>query len=68
MSYDIGQNIVIQKTSFVGKKNGPINSKNVCYIVDLSYLPRNEKELVIKNILQGASDKGSKDGIFFLNK
>jgi hypothetical protein len=58
MAYKIGQNIVDQKHRFVGLENGPASSENVGHIVDLCYLPGNEKAIVRQTILQGARDKG----------
>jgi hypothetical protein len=68
MSYKIGTKIVRQKARFIGQKNGPLSSENVCHIVDLCYVPKNEKPIVIKNILKGASDAGTDAGIFFINR
>jgi len=67
MAYKIGQNIVNQKHRFVGLENGPVSSENVGHIVDLCYVPGNEKAIVRQTILQGARDKGSDAGIVFLN-
>ena len=67
MAYKIGQNIVKQKHRFVGLENGPVSSENVGHIVDLCYVPGNEKAIVRQTILQGAVDKGSDAGIVFLN-
>ena len=67
MSYKIGQDIVAQKHRFLGLKNGPVSSENVGHIVDLCYVPNNEKPTVRNTILQGARDKGSDAGIVFLN-
>ena len=67
MGYKIGQNIVAQKHRFVGLENGPVSSENVGHIVDLCYVPGNEKAIVRQTILQGARDKGSDAGIVFLN-
>ncbi len=67
MAYKIGQNIVAQKHRFVGLENGPVSSENVGHIVDLCYVPGNEKAIVRQTILQGARDKGSDAGIVFLN-
>lgn len=41
--------------------------KTLVIIVDLSYVPSNEKAILKQNILQGAVDKGSDAGIIFLN-
>ena len=67
MTYKIGQNIVAQKHKFVGLENGSLSSENVGHIVDLCYVPDNEKAIVRQIILQGARDKGSDAGIVFLN-
>lgn len=67
MAYKIEQNIVNQKHRFVGLDNGPISSKNIGHIVDLCYVPGNEKAIVRQTILQGARDKSSDAGIVFLN-
>jgi hypothetical protein len=67
MAYKIGQNIVNQKHRFVGLENGPVSSENVGHIVDLCYVPGNEKTIVRQTILQGARDKVSDAGIVFLN-
>jgi hypothetical protein len=67
MGYKIGQKIVAQKHRFIGLENGPVSSENVGHIVDLCYVPGNEKAIVRQTILQGARDKGSDAGIVFLN-
>jgi hypothetical protein len=67
MAYKIGENIMNQKHRFVGLENGPASSENVGHIVDLCYVPGNEKSIVRQNILQGARDKGSDAGTIFLN-
>lgn len=67
MAYKIEQNIVVQKHRFVGLENVPLSSENVGHIVDLCYVPGNEKSIVRQTILQGARDKGNDDGIVFLN-
>ena len=67
MSYDLGQNIVAQKQRFVGKENGPASPENVGHIVDLCYVPVNEKAIVKENIRRGAQDKGGGAGIIFIN-
>jgi hypothetical protein len=67
MTYKIGQNIVNQKHRFGGLENAPVSSENVGHIVDLCYVPGNEKAIVRQTILQGARDKGSDAGIVFLN-
>ena len=67
MAYSVGEKIVKQKSRFVGRPNGPQSAKNVLHLVDLSYVPSSEKSIVRKNIIQGALDAGSADGIKFLN-
>ena len=64
MAHRIGEKIVKQKRKFVGLQNGPVNECNVGHIVDLCYVPKNEKKIVKKNILKGA---GSDTGIVFMN-
>ncbi len=68
MGYNVGQKIVDQKHRFVGKKDGPVSAENVGHIVDLCYVPPNEKIIVREAILQGARDRGSDTGIIFLNE
>jgi len=69
MAYKIGKEIVNQKERFVGLKDGPASAENVGHIVDLCYVPVNEKAIVRQNILEGArSNKGSDAGIIFLNE
>lgn len=46
MSYKIRQTIVNQKHRFVGLENGLVSSENVGQIVDLCYVPGNEKAIV----------------------
>ena len=67
MAYKIGQNIVNQKHRFIGLENGLVSSENFGHIVDLCYVPGNEKAIVRQTILQGARNKGSDTGIVFLN-
>jgi hypothetical protein len=67
MAYLIGQKIVDQKSKFVGLENGPAGPENVCHIVDLCYVPLSEKTIVKEKILQGGLDKGSTNGIIFIN-
>nr|QYB19051.1 hypothetical protein [Climaconeis cf. scalaris] len=67
MSYNIGENIVIQKNKFVGLKDGPAGPENVGHIVDLCYVPSSEKQIVKQNVLKGAAQKGNDTGIIFLN-
>lgn len=67
MSENIGRKIVKQKQKFVGLEGGPESSENVGHIVDLAYVPDFEKEIVKENILKGARNAGSDEGIVFLN-
>jgi hypothetical protein len=67
MAYKMGQKIVQQKHRFVGLENGPVSPQNVGHIVDLCYVPNNEKTIVQQNILNGARDSGSYTGIIFIN-
>ncbi|MFT4612862.1 MAG: hypothetical protein ACI9OT_002253 [Gammaproteobacteria bacterium] len=67
MAYKMGQKIVQQKHRFVGLENGPVSPQNVGHIVDLCYVPNNEKTIVQQNILNGARDSGSDTGIIFIN-
>ncbi|MGK0448175.1 MAG: hypothetical protein ACJA2M_001959 [Polaribacter sp.] len=46
MAYKMGQKIVQQKHSFVGLENGLVSPQNVGHIVDLCYVPNNEKTIV----------------------
>ena len=57
MAQTMGKKIVAQKHRFVGLENGPVSSKNVCHVVDLCYVPLDEKLIVKQNVLQGAADK-----------
>lgn len=50
MAYKMGQKIVQQKHRFVGLENGPVSHQNVGHIVDLCYVPNNEKTIVKQNI------------------
>jgi hypothetical protein len=67
MAYGMVKKIVRQKTRFVGLEDGPVSAENVGHIVDLCYVPKNEKSIVKQNILKGARDTGSDSGIIFLN-
>ena len=67
MAYNMGKKIIFQKHRFIGFKNGPARSEKVGHIVDLKYIPAHEKSIVKENILQGARDNGSDEGIMFLN-
>lgn len=64
MTYEIGINIMRQKDQFVGLKS----AKNFGHLVDLCYVPIDEKLIVRENILKGARDQGSAEGIVFLNE
>ena len=66
-SHRLGKKIVDQKYRFVGQENGPVSAENVGHIVDLCYIPNHEKEIVRQNILQGAKEQVSTEGIMFLN-
>ena len=68
MSYDIGQNIVKQKELYISEESGSVSSENVLHIVDMCYVPSTETAIVKNHILKGALDKGSDDGIVFLNE
>lgn len=46
MSFDLGESIFEQKNRFCGLEQGPRSSRNVLHIVDLCYVPKNEKEIV----------------------
>lgn len=64
MSFDLGESISEQKNRFCGLEGGPKSSENVLHIVDLCYVPKNEKEIVKGLCLKGA---GNPEGILFLN-
>ena len=63
-SLNMGKSIKKQKTRFCGLEQGPRSSRNVLHIVDLCYVPMDEKEIVEELCLKGA---GSSEGILFLN-
>lgn len=67
MAYKMGQKIIKQKHRFVGLDDGPVSVENVGHIVDLCYVPNNEKAIVKQNLLKGARDMSSDAGIIFLN-
>lgn len=67
MGYQIGENIVDQKHYFIGREKGPVSPENVDHIVDLCYVPSNEKDIVKQKFLEEALDKVSNAGIIFLN-
>ena len=64
MAYDLGEAISDQKKRFCGLEQGPRSKKNVLHIVDLCYVPTDEKQIVKELCLKGA---GSSKGILFLN-
>jgi len=61
----MGRSIIKQKQRFCGLDSGPATSKNVLHIVDLCYVPKNEKEIVKDFCIQGAE---SPEGILFINR
>jgi len=63
-SRNMGKSVVNQKQRFCGLEKGPVSSKNVLHVVDLCYVPKNEKEIVKNFCLEGAS---SSEGILFIN-
>ena len=64
MAFDLGESIFEQKNRFCGLEQGPRSSRNVLHIVDLCYVPKNEKEIVKDLCIKGA---GSPEGILFIN-
>ena len=46
MAYQMGKKIVKQKHRLVGLENGSVSPQNVGHIVDLCYVPDNEKAIV----------------------
>ena len=54
MAYNMGKKFVFQKHRFVGIENGPASSEEVAHLVDLAFIPPNEKSTVRDNILKGA--------------
>ena len=64
MAYDLGEAISDQKKRFCGLEQGPRSKKNVLHIVDLCYVPTDEKQIVKELCLKGA---GSSKGILFLS-
>jgi hypothetical protein len=67
MGYKMGRKIFDQKHRFLGLENGPVSPENVGHIVDLAYVPKNEKVIVQQNFLKGAQNKGSDASIIFIN-
>ena len=64
MAYNMGESILKQKERFCGLEHGPETRDNTLHIVDLCYVSKKEKEIVIEFCIKGA---GSSDGIKFLN-
>jgi len=64
VAYDMGKNIIAQKERFCKFEQGPESSENVLHLIDLPYVPSQEKEIVKEYCLKGA---GSSEGIQFLN-
>lgn len=62
---NMGKSIVKQKERFCGLEQGPESSENILHIIDMAYVPSNEKEIVKEYCLKGA---GSSKGIKFLNE
>jgi hypothetical protein len=67
MAYNMGKSIVKQKERFCGLKQGAESSENVLHIIDLAYVPSNEKKMVKEYCLKGAKEEVSSEGIKFLN-
>jgi len=64
MAYNMGESILKQKERFCGLEHGPETRENTLHIVDLCYVSKNEKQIVIEFCIRAA---GSSDGIKFLN-
>ena len=64
MAYNMGESILKQKERFCGLEHGSETRENTLHIVDLCYVPKNEKQIVIEFCIKAA---GSSDGINFLN-
>ena len=64
MAYDLGESISDQKKRFCALEQGPETRENTLHIVDLCYVPTDEKQIVKEFCLKGA---GSSKGILFLN-
>jgi len=62
--YNMGESILKQKERFCGLEHGPETRENTLHIVDLCYVSKNEKQIVIEFCIRAA---GSSDGIKFLN-
>jgi hypothetical protein len=54
MGSKMGRKILDQRHRFLGLENGPVSPENVGHLVDLAYVPKNEKVIVQQNILKGA--------------
>ena len=67
MAQHIGRTVVKQKTTLLGRENGPVKPENVGHIIDLCYVPSHEKAIVKENVLLTAAEKGIDFGIVFLN-
>ena len=63
-AYNMGKSILKQKKRFCGLEHGSKTHENTLHIVDLCYVPTDEKQIVIEFCIKGA---GSSDGIKFLN-
>ena len=59
MAYNLGKNIAEQKNRFVGLKQGPKSAEQVLHLIDMWYVPHDEKPIVLKHIFRGWDpDKG----------
>lgn len=65
-SFEVGANSVKQKGRFVGQ-GGLESADLVAHLIDLYYVPEDEKAFVVQKILEGARSIGSDQGIFFMN-
>ena len=61
MAFDLEESIFEQKRRFCGLEQGPRCTRNILHIVDLYYVPKNEKEMVKDLCLKRA---GSLEGNF----
>jgi hypothetical protein len=64
MANNMRESIVKQKERFCEFEQGLESRENVLQIVDLCYVPKNEKQIVLEFCIKAA---GSSDGIKFLN-
>ena len=64
MAKNMGKRLVKQKERFCEFEQGPESSENVLHVVDLTYVPSDEKGIVKEYCLKGA---GSSEGIRFIN-